>query len=240
MALGGSEKLNKDAQFVRDTDGRMVVVGINGAAIGGGGGGTTGTPADSFANPGAIPEELSFPMVFDGSVWHRMRGGNLFAAASNSVLATTLGLNAAAGATTERAADNLTDAIAGSYFPGALPMLFNGANFDRGRTPAVFKDLPSTAVTAGTGITVWTPAAGKKFRLMGFCLSASVAASIIFGDNAVGTILFRTPALAAAGVIVVGADMLGNGKLSAAANNVLKLDVTATGNVAGFIFGTEE
>jgi hypothetical protein len=74
---------------------------------------------------------------------------------------------------------------------------------------------------------------------MGFAISSSVAGVLIFGDNAVGTVIARSPALAAAGIAQAGAGDLGNGILSAAANNVLKLD-GPTGNVAGMVWGTEE
>ena len=38
---------------------------------------------------------------------------------------------------------------------------------------------------------------GKKFRLMGWSFSSSAAATLIFGDNAVGTVILRTELLAA-------------------------------------------
>jgi hypothetical protein len=106
------------------------------------------------------------------------------------------------------------------------------------RTPAVFKHFASTAITAGAGMTVWTPASGKKFRLMGYCISSSVAGQLIFGDNAVGTVIARSPAVAAAGIAQDGGSW-GNGILSAAKDNVLKLD-GPTGNVAGMVWGIEE
>jgi hypothetical protein len=118
------------------------------------------------------------------------------------------------------------------------PALYNGATLDRQRTPNVFKPIAPTAVAAGTGITIWTPAAGKKVRLMGYCLSVTVAADVIFGDNAVGTVIFRTGILAANNAHE--APSLGNGVLSSAANNVLKLDVSASGTVQGVCWGTEE
>lgn len=126
---------------------------------------------------------------------------------------------------------------------GVSPMevrgwLFNGGTWDRPRTPAVFVDVPSAAVVAGTGVVAWTPSAGKKFRLMGWALSLSVAGSIIFCDNVVGAVVYRTPALVAGQPLA--SPSLGNGFLSAAANNVLRLDVTAGGNVSGFVFGTQE
>lgn len=118
-------------------------------------------------------------------------------------------------------------------------MAYNGATWDRVRTPTVFKTFASTAITAGTGATIWTPAAGKKFRLMGWHISTSAAGQLIFGDNLVATIIARSEAVAAAGVSKAGAADIGNGILSSAANNVLKID-GPTGNVAGMVWGTEE
>jgi hypothetical protein len=135
-------------------------------------------------------------------------------------------------------ADALAAVAAGVMRMLVANLLYNGATFDRERTPSVFKPFASTAITAGTGTTIWTPAAGKKFRLMGYAISSSVAGQLIFGDNAVGTVIARSPAVAAAGIATDGGSWR-NGILSAAANNVLKLD-GPTGNVAGMVWGTEE
>jgi hypothetical protein len=143
------------------------------------------------------------------------------------------------GATVDAATGRRMEDSAGNpVIAGVASHVHNGASWDQKRGPVVFIDVPSTAVVAGTGTVVWTPAAGKKFRLMGFALALSVAGSIVFCDHVVATILFRTPALLA-GTPFAGPP-LGNGKLSALANNVLRLDVTAGGNVSGFVFGTEE
>jgi hypothetical protein len=106
-------------------------------------------------------------------------------------------------------------------------------------TKMVFKPVAAVAVTAGTGATIWTPASGKKFRLMGWSLSSSAAAALIFGDNAIGTVILRTP-LVAAGGLTEAPPQIGSGFLSAAADNVLKLDTTVTSTVSGFVFGVEE
>jgi hypothetical protein len=116
--------------------------------------------------------------------------------------------------------------------------LFDGAALRYARVPSKWTDVNAVAVVAGVGFTAWTPGAGKKFRLMGYALSSSAAAAIIFGDNAVGTVLHRTPLLAAAGVFA--GPPMGNGQLSAAANNVLKIDVSVNSTLTGFLFGTEE
>lgn len=119
---------------------------------------------------------------------------------------------------------------AGSY-------LFNGGSFDRHRTPTQFIPIQNVAVTASTPVTIWTPAAGKKFHLMGFAVSLSVAGYIIFEDNV--TEFLRTPAMPA-GTGIVNPANFGNGYTSTAANNVLKMDVSASGNINGFVFGTAE
>lgn len=125
----------------------------------------------------------------------------------------------------------------GDYAGGLMigPWLFNGASWDRQRTPNVYKTVAAVAVTAGTPVTIWTPAAGKKFRLMGFHLGTTVAAGIILLDNAAEVLRV----LASAGVSFMSPE-LDNGYLSTAANNPLKVNVTVTGNVSGFVYGTEE
>jgi hypothetical protein len=99
----------------------------------------------------------------------------------------------------------------------------------------VVKNRADASITAGTPADAWTPASGKKFRLMKGQLSAAVAGQIILKDNT--TELLRSPKLAAAGVWDFD---LGSGILSAAADQVLKIDVSATGNVGGFVAGVEE
>jgi len=119
-----------------------------------------------------------------------------------------------------------------------MPMLFDAIQASvRQRTPAVFKTLAAVAVTAGTPVAAWTPAAGKKFRFMGGGVSLSVAGAVIFKDAT--TEIWRTP-LMPAGIGQPIPPNFGNGILSAAANNVLNIDVTATGSVTGGVFGTEE
>jgi hypothetical protein len=127
----------------------------------------------------------------------------------------------------------------GVLMVGSIPMLHDGAQFVRQRTPTIYKMIDAVAVTAGTGATVWTPASGKKFRLMGWSLSVSAAAALEFHDNAVGTVVLQSPLLATAGLHESRGE-LGNGFLSGTADNVLKLDVTADAAVSGMVWGTEE
>ena len=106
-------------------------------------------------------------------------------------------------------------------------------------TPDTFKMIDAVAITAGTPATVWTPAAGKKVRLLGWFLSSSAAAALELQDSgAAGTVIAQTPLLAAAGVH--DAPHLGEGLVLAAADNTLNLDVTASATVSGMVFGVEE
>jgi hypothetical protein len=103
--------------------------------------------------------------------------------------------------------------------------------------PAVFVPVKAVAVTAGTPVSIWNPGGGKRFRLLGYHLSLSVAGSILFEDGS-GTEFARTPLLAAG--VGQPSPALGTGYLSATAGNQLCLDVTANGSVSGFVFGYVE
>lgn len=99
------------------------------------------------------------------------------------------------------------------------------------------KFIPLSAVSINAETTIWTPASGKKFRLMGYVLVGSAAGNVTFKDNTAGTTIHVLPTPAGGAGIPV---TLSNGQLSAAANNVL----TATGSVnmtlSGVVWGTEE
>lgn len=124
-------------------------------------------------------------------------------------------------------------------FTNAFASIFNGSTWDRLRGANIFKNVDGVAVTAGTPATVWTPAAGKKFRILGWSLSLSVAGAIILWDNTGKSLeAFRLPAMPIGQGTV--APELDNGYLSAAANNVLQIDCTASGTIHGHIFGVEE
>lgn len=114
--------------------------------------------------------------------------------------------------------------------------VYDGTQWPRMRTPSVFKPIAAVSVTSGTPVAIWTPASGKKFRIMGYHLSLSVAGAIILKDNT--TEIYRTPLMAAG--IGQASPPLGNGILSVASNNLLNADVTASGTLTGTVFGTEE
>lgn len=113
----------------------------------------------------------------------------------------------------------------------------NGTGLDMIRVANIRKDM--SAVTITTITTLWTPTSGKKFRLMGGILSVSAACSVLLEDNSAGAgnFIVRTPKLAADAAYNFD---LGNGFLSAAANNLLKGTSSAAAAITGTLYGTEE
>lgn len=110
----------------------------------------------------------------------------------------------------------------------------NGATLDVVRTPKVFKT--QAAVSVASEATLWTPTSGKKFRLMGFDLAGDQAGTYTFKDNTAGTTIY-------VGYFAANTPRsvnLGNGILSAVANNVFTCTGPASSHVTGTIWGTEE
>lgn len=136
----------------------------------------------------------------------------------------------AAAALADGAANPTTSPI------GACIKGFNGATWDRGRWPSKFIDM--NAVSISSIATLWTPAGGKKFRLLGGTFSVSAAASVLFEDNGAGTTIFRTPKLAADAPY--NFDLGPTGVLSGAADRILKGTSSAAATITGTLYGTEE
>jgi len=117
------------------------------------------------------------------------------------------------------------------------PVVFCGGNITRARSPNVFKNLNAVSVASET--TIWTPAAGKKFRLMGYILtSGTTGGNVVLKDNTAGATIHVVPFGAANSTITT--PPMGNGILSAAVNNVLTATGQATQTLSGVVFGTEE
>jgi hypothetical protein len=132
------------------------------------------------------------------------------------------------------------------------PLIFNGSTWDRQRTPTKF--FTATATASGD-TALWTPTSGKKFRLMRYMIGVT-------GDLAAGTgtevdVVLRDSTTATAAALSFWASAtagatpgfnsgwvdLGNGILSAAANNVLNINLSAaltSGKVRVVACGTEE
>lgn len=114
----------------------------------------------------------------------------------------------------------------------------DGTNTTILRAANVFKVLDTVAI--GSIATVWTPASGKKIRLMGGSISVSAAANVLFEDNSHSSTtnyVVRTPTLATDTAYNFD---LGNGILLGTADHVLKATSSASANVVGYLYGTEE
>jgi len=118
------------------------------------------------------------------------------------------------------------------------------------RTPDTFKHQLCTTVAATA---VWTPAGGKKFRIMGYviCPDAGMAAAgiqlITLLDSAAAITIAHQTYLPIAASIVhqvpIVVQLPGNGYLSAVADNVLNVTLTTAvtaGAISVFVYGTEE
>lgn len=130
--------------------------------------------------------------------------------------------------------------------------LNNPSSFDSRYSPVIVNNL---VMTTGTAV-IWTPAAGKKFRLLGYsfavtgesimAVAGELSVSFVDGATAIPPLeKFYIPAVA---LNKFGADRtslnhLGNGYLSGAINNALSVKLVGTltaGNVIINVMGTEE
>jgi hypothetical protein len=100
-----------------------------------------------------------------------------------------------------------------------------------------FVTLNNVVITAQTAI--WTPAAGKKFKLMGYILTAGVVAGNVILQDGASTTVFLLPFSAIGQTIGSGGD-LGAGIISATAGNALNATGASTQTLSGTLFGIEE
>jgi hypothetical protein len=187
---------------------------------------------------------------------------SLYATASNQPIGNvTLGSALSAGYGTEivniGSFPSLTigaDALTTASITAAPAFYFNGASWDKARTPVIFK----TVSTAALGATViWTPTSAKKFRLMRYQIEVQEGSTLAVGGNEALTFLDNVTTIGFAHDVFVPAIALvtngvlyqsnwidlGNGILSAAANNALSINLgtaCATGGVRVNVCGTEE
>lgn len=96
---------------------------------------------------------------------------------------------------------------------------------------------PLNAVAINPAAAIWTPAAGKMFRLMGYHLQCSVTGNVLLKDGAGGTLIAVVPCIAGGEGVPV---KLGNGILSTTANNILEALGPAASTVSGIVYGVEE
>ncbi len=174
----------------------------------------------------------------------------------NSIIELGIGLFDQADASVVRwySPKGVGDANAGAGFGAVAPYIFNGALWDRLRTPNTVK----TAILTAAGDTaVWTPAASKKFRVMRYFIqvtqNAAAAApgmlEILLRDATTPTGVGFSVFIPGAAGTTLGSEVstpwvdLGNGIPSAAANNVLNGNLSfalTAGEVRIVAIGTEE
>lgn len=163
--------------------------------------------------------------------------------------------NYGGGSTVSVASGTPSDAASNSASTGVVvfPAGYNGSQWDRLRVPTVFK---TATATASGDTALWTPAAGKKFRLMRYRIEVTNDAATSGGADIDVVLRDATTATAAAmslyvpavsgtalGAASTGWVDLGNGILSAANNNVLNINLSAAltaGKVRVVACGTEE
>lgn len=99
-----------------------------------------------------------------------------------------------------------------------------------------FKTINSVLISSET--TLWTPAAGKKFRFLGYKIAVTVSTgNILLKDGIGGPTIFIIPAQSVG--VEFSAD-LGDGILSIAANNPLRAIGSSLQLLSGVIYGVEE
>ena len=138
---------------------------------------------------------------------------------------------------------------------GMLSTSGTGSTTVFARTPNVFK---TAQATASGNTALWTPTSGKKFRLLKLYVQVTAAAAlasagvltITFQDSSTGIPIAFDVYLPATSISAPLGDAfssgwidLGNGVISATANNVLNINLSgtvSTGNVRVTCCGTEE
>lgn len=193
---------------------------------------------------------------YDGTAWRAMLHADVSAAGAVNVQNVALRTSGGTFITGTTSADNANGATGLNVNAQLSAFAPTGttAQWDRIRTPTTFK---SATATASGDTAVWTPTSGKKFRLMGVLVQVTGEATIAGGGQL--AILLRDGATDmaislscwvpnAAPASPDGARLgqfipLGNGRLSAAANNVLNVNLSAAlaaGAVRVSVMGTEE
>lgn len=193
---------------------------------------TINTGSDGITSSGYNPLTSAYLLGFNGTTYDRVKTIN------TGQLRTTI--YDSSGTNAQCTALN-NDALSAGYqglVTESLMAGFNGSTIERRRLGKIYKWIEFLNLADATATTVWTPAAGKKFRLMSIQISTSAAATVHLRDGAGGT-RFHSQRTG-------GADTkdfnFGNGYLSSAANNVLEIlnSSGATINVWVTAFGTEE
>lgn len=97
------------------------------------------------------------------------------------------------------------------------------------------------AVSINAEAALWTPAAGKRFRLMGGLISVGTAAgNVILRDGTGLATILILPKAVLDDPFELPPQLFLNGILSGAINRVLTGQGVATATISGFLFGNEE
>lgn len=119
---------------------------------------------------------------------------------------------------------------------------WTGSAYDRFRAAKLYKPFTADAVANNATHLIWTPAAGKRFRILGGILAVSVTGDYLLGEYDTTPTLTNNilPILLTANTPTVFG--FGNGWLANNADRVARLK-NASGsaaNVRGILFGTDE
>lgn len=132
-------------------------------------------------------------------------------------------------------ADAMTKALLAAFPFLQISTMYNGTTVDLPREVSTVKSVALAAGTTET--TIWTPASGKKFRLLKLTITVGAQSILTFKDNTAGTtILTMEPAANTPLQIDFGR----LGILSGAADRVLTVTRATSATLNGFVSGTEE
>ena len=172
----------------------------------------------------------TWPVVGDDNVGRHVRGIGDFTPAGADDHTSHLGV------ATHLAGDAVT-ATAPVVLLGVVDAAGDVAAMTQPRTPTTF--VPLSAVDISSEATVWTPAGGKKFRLLGYVITqGTLTGDVILRDDTAGTTILVIPAQTV-GIAQVSPP-LGDGILSATADHVLTAEGESTETISGYLFGVEE
>jgi hypothetical protein len=178
-------------------------------------------------------------LLFNGTAWERQRSTVAAADSSTGIGQAVTSLTAFNGTFYDRVkmgnADTYTWGVLGTQMMGWS----SGSYYQRRRLDDVYgsKYVGIGTFTSATEYTIWTPTSGKKFRLMGLSVCASITGRMFIRDGTGGN--FHAMGFAVAGETLTF--YFGNGYLSGVVNNSLIIyNGGATGSAWVTTWGTEE
>lgn len=92
------------------------------------------------------------------------------------------------------------------------------------------------ALSVTAEATLYAPATGNRFRLTGFILGTSAAGVLLIKDGTGGTTILTIPFTTSQTLVID----LGQGLVSATANNLLRVILSVAGTISGTIWGKDE